>query len=63
MLALNERRYLDNYIERVRYCREILRDPVARDTKLGFAHMDVSWKQKVIVLLARAGSAFLIAII
>ena len=61
MLALNERRYLKSYADRIRYCREILHDPVVRDTKLGFVHMDVSWKQKMIMLLVRLSMAGILA--
>ena len=61
MLALNERRYLKTYPERVSYCREILQDPVIRETPLGFSYLNVSWKQKVIMLLAHLRLDLLIA--
>ena len=61
LLALGERRHLKTHAERVRYCREILRDPVVRETKLGFSYVDVSWKQKVIMLLVRLKAAEILA--
>lgn len=61
MLALNERHHLGSHGERTRYCREILRDPVVRETKLGFAHVKVSWKQKLIMLLVRLSAAGILA--
>ena len=61
LLALGERHYLQSQQERKAYCREILHDPVVRDTKLGFAHMDVSWKQKLILLLVRLSAAGVLA--
>lgn len=61
MLALNERRHLKTYSERLRYCREILRDSVVRETKLGFSHVDISWKQKLIMLLVRFSAAGILA--
>lgn len=63
MLALNERRYLKTWAERVHYCREILRDPVVRETKLGFSHVNISWKQKLIMLLVCFRISLLIAAI
>ena len=63
MLSLNERRHLKTYAERFRYCRVILRDPIVRETKLGFAHVDVSWKQKLIMLMVRFRITHLIAAI
>ena len=63
MLALGERRHLKTYAERVHYCREILRDPVVRETRLGFSQVKVSWKQKVIMLLVRLRLSLLIAAI
>lgn len=61
MLALNERRHLNTYAERVRYCRDILQDPVVRETNLGFTYVDVSWKQKVIMMLVRLSAAGILA--
>ena len=61
MLALNERRYLRGAAERQAYCRELLNDPVIRQTKLGFDKFQVSWKQKVIMVLIRLKAAWIIA--
>lgn len=61
LLALGERRHLNTYTERVRYCREILWDPVVRETKPGFSYVKVSWKQKLIILLVRLKAAGILA--
>jgi glycosyltransferase involved in cell wall biosynthesis len=61
MLALNERHHLKTHRERTRYCRDILRDPVVRETTLGFSHLKVSWKQKVTMLLVRLSAAGILA--
>ena len=63
LLALNERRHLKTYSERFHYCREILQDPVVRETQLGFSHLNVSWKQKVLMLLVRFRISLLIGAI
>ena len=53
MLALNERKFLKSYKERYQYCRELLNDPVIRDTKLTLRLFDVTWKQKLIMVLIK----------
>lgn len=63
MLALNERRYLNTYRERRTYCKELLRDPVIRRTKLEFSKLDVSPKQKLIMILIRLRAARIMACI
>lgn len=63
MLALNERHHLEKSKERRDYCRKLLNDPVIRQTKLGFALLNVSWKQKLIMILIRFRAAGIIALI
>lgn len=63
MLALNERRYLKEYDDRMNYCRELLSDPLIRKTSLGFSELDISWKQKLIMILIRFRAAGIIALI
>jgi hypothetical protein len=60
-LALNERRHLADRKERYRYCRELINDPVVRETKLGFGNLSVSFKQKLLMILIRLRAARLIA--
>ena len=60
-LALNERRYLADRKERYRYCRELINDPVVRETRLGFMRMRVSWKQKLLMLLVKWRCGWLLA--
>lgn len=61
MLALGERRYLTTVKEKTAYCSQVLSDPMIRRTPLGYRHLRVSWKQKVIMLLVRLRAAGLIA--
>lgn len=63
LLALGERKHLRSLRERRKYCQEVLADPVIRQTKLGFSALDVSWKQKLIMILIRLRAAGLIALI
>lgn len=61
LLALGERRHLHNNRERYSYCKGILSDVTVRQTPLGYGHMAVSWKQKIIMLLIRLRAAAVIA--
>lgn len=61
MLALNERRFLASFRERRAYCRTLVNDPVVRETPLKLEQFDVSWKQKIMMLLIRLRAAGLIA--
>lgn len=63
MLALNERRYLNKYGDRLNYCRKLLADPLIRKTPLGFSKLRISWKQKMIMILIRLRAAGIIALI
>lgn len=53
MLALNERKYLKGYSEKRAYCKKLLNDPVIRSTKLRLSYFNVTWKQKVVMILVR----------
>ncbi len=61
LLALGERRRLTSQKEKRAYCAEILSDRVIRQTKLGYQHLAVSWKEKTIMLLVRLRAAGLLA--
>lgn len=63
MLALNERRYLNKYGDRLNYCRKLLADPLIRKTSLRFSELSISWKQKMIMILIRLRAAGIIALI
>lgn len=53
MLALNERKYLKGYSEKREYCKKLLNDPVIRRTKLRLSYFNITWKQKVVMILVR----------
>lgn len=61
ILALNERKYLKTYREKYRYCKQIFKDPIIRQTKLHLTLFDVTWKQKLIMILIRYKMAGLLA--
>lgn len=61
MLALNERKFLDDCGQREDYCRGVLADEIIRKTPLGYRYLRVSWKQKVIMLLIRHRAANVLA--
>lgn len=60
-MALNERKYLAGRKEKAEYCRELLQDSVIRETKLGFDQMDITWKQKLLMILVKLKLSGLIA--
>ena len=61
MLALGERRHLGSLTEKKRYCKTILSDAVAAKTPLGLGRVDVSWKQKLMMVMVKLKWAGLIA--
>lgn len=61
MLALGERRYLASLSERKRYCAVILDDEVVAQTPLGLNRVDVSWKQKLMMIMVKLGCTEIIA--
>lgn len=63
MLALNERRYLNKYGDRLNYCRTLLADPLIRKSPLRFSELSIPWKQKMIMILIRLRAAGIIALI
>lgn len=63
MLALNERKYLSKYSERYRYCKKMLNDSVIRSVSLKLEKFDVSWKQKIIMILIKGKVSSLIAML
>ena len=61
MLALNERRYLKTAKEKAAYCKQLLSDPIIRQTSLGFDKLSVSWKQKLMMQLVKNKMAWVLA--
>lgn len=61
MLALGERRHLSSLTEKKRYCKTILSDAVAAKTPLGLGRVDVSWKQKLMMVMVKLKWAGMIA--
>ena len=61
MLALGERRHLSSLIERNQYCKAILSDAVVVQTPLELSRLDVSWKQKLMMVMVKLKCAGMIA--
>ncbi|MCI6268717.1 MAG: glycosyltransferase [Clostridiales bacterium] len=61
MLALGERRHLSSLTDKKRYCKTILSDAVAAKTPLGLGRVDVSWKQKLMMVMVKLKWAGMIA--
>lgn len=61
MLALGERRHLSSLPERKQYCKVILSDAVVRQTALELGRMDVSWKQKLMMVMVKLGCTEIMA--
>ena len=52
-LSLNERKHLKEAKERVTYCRSIMEDPITKETPLNFSSMNVSIKQKTLMIIVK----------
>jgi len=53
MLAINEKKYLKSYHERKNYCRKIVKDNEIGKAKLNLRKYDVSWKQKLLMIIIK----------
>ena len=62
LLALNERNRLNSYREKVNYCRMILNDPVLKEYHLHFNDLDVSWKQRIMMVFIQHGNAIAVSL-
>lgn len=63
MLALNERKRLNGLIKKREYCKKILSDDQTRNTRLKLSLYDVSWKQKIIMLLVKSKCSTLVSLL
>lgn len=61
MLAINERYYLPTYKERKRYCQKLLNDFVIKNTPLKIQLFNVSWKQKLLMILIKCKMSGIVA--
>lgn len=61
MLGLNERKQIKELKAKRDYCKVILNDEIVRNTKLSFKTIDVSWKQKLIMVLIKCKSSYMLA--
>ena len=50
MLSLNEKKYLKSFHEKYIYCRKIICSREVRETKLCLNTLNVSWKQKIMMI-------------
>lgn len=61
MLGLNERRFITDRKQRQKYCKEIVKEDIVRNTKLSFGMLDVGWKQKILMLFIHWRISWVIA--
>lgn len=63
LLSLNERHRLNSYKEKLAYCRSILNDPVLKKYHLHFNGLDISWKQRIVMMFVLHGDAIAVSLI
>lgn len=51
--ALNERKFISDRYEKVQYCKKILEDDMIRKLKLKLNVFNISWKQKLLMILVK----------
>lgn len=61
MLALGERRYIEDRTAREQYCKAVIHDPLVRNTALPLGSLKVSFKQKLLMVMIRLGWSRIIA--
>lgn len=57
MLGLNERKYINEKDKRLEYCKMIVNDEVVKNTKLSLKRFNISFKQKIIMVLIKLSLA------
>ncbi len=57
LLSLNERKHLKQAKERVTYCRSIMEDSVTKETPLCLSSINVSFKQKALMIIVKQSLA------
>ena len=62
-LSLNERKNLLKKKEKAEYCKRIMKDPVTIETPLSFSLMDVSFKQKVLMVIVKLSLIHIMSLI
>ncbi len=63
MLSLNERKYLTKFGDKRRYCKAIIESPEVRETPLHLRYYQVSWKQKLMMLMIKLKWSSAVAIL
>lgn len=61
MLALNERRFLDGYKAKKSYCKKLVNESIVKETPLKLKIFDISWKQKIMMIMVCLKMSSLIA--
>ena len=52
-LALNERKFIGDRYDKIKYCKKILEDDMVQTLKLNLKVFDISWKQKILMILVK----------
>lgn len=53
LLSINERRFISDKNQKFKYCKKIINDPIVRNLPLKLKFFDVSWKQKILLILIK----------
>lgn len=53
MLGLNERKYIKDSKKRKEYCKSVVNDAIVENTRLSLGMLNVSWKQKILLVLIK----------
>lgn len=52
-LALNDRKFICDRYDKIKYCKKILEDDMVQTLKLNLNVFDISWKQKILMILVK----------
>lgn len=63
MLALNERKHLTKFFDRKNYCKRIVMSKEVREAPLNLRYYQVSWKQKILMILIKLQFSDLVALL
>ena len=63
LLSLNERKHIKKTKERIDYCRSIMKDSVTKETPLNLSFMNVSFKQKALMIIVKQSLARIMSLI
>lgn len=63
LLALNERKYFKKYCDKYNYCKKIVSEDAVNRIPLNMRLMDISWKQKIVLIIVKLKISGILALI